>query len=118
MTDAGSVRYGPWRHERPGREVIALAPHLILRIRLPDRPGALGAVASRIGAVGADITDVVVARSDDGEAVDVFHVNIPDTGVDVIALLTHELLEVDGASLEYWSAGACCSATRTHPVSG
>ena len=49
--------------------------HVVLTLHLPDRPGALGAVASRIGAVGADITDVRVASRREGIAEDVtrFH---------------------------------------------
>ena len=36
----------------------------VVRIALPDRPGALGLVASRIGAVGGDIVaiNILVAR--------------------------------------------------------
>src|ERR1700679_943712 len=38
----------------------------LLRLVLPDRPGALGAVATALGAVGADILSVdVIARSVD-----------------------------------------------------
>ena len=40
--------------------------HVVVTLRVPDRPGALGAVASRIGSVGADITDVRVASRRDG----------------------------------------------------
>ncbi|MGH9187315.1 MAG: ACT domain-containing protein [Acidimicrobiales bacterium] len=80
----------------------------MLNIRLPDRPGALGAVASRIGAVGADITDVAVARRGGGSAIDVFHLTLPNTEVDVMALLVQELREVDGASIESWMTAGCC----------
>lgn len=84
--------------------------HLVLRILLPDRPGALGAVAARIGAVGADITDVTVAQRSGGRAVDVFHLTLPRTDVDVMALLTSELREVDGAAIESWSIEECCGS--------
>jgi hypothetical protein len=84
------------------------AGHVILRIRMPDRPGALGAVASRIGAVGADITDVSVDNRHGGNAVDVFHLTLPDVAVDVLALLTQELDEVDGAVVESCVAADCC----------
>jgi ACT domain-containing protein len=80
----------------------------VLRIQLPDRPGALGAVASRIGAVGADITDVVVHRNTNGTALDEFHVTLPPTDVDVIGLLVQELREVDGVTLEGCEPAACC----------
>ena len=39
----------------------------VVRIRLPDRPGALGQVASRIGAVGGDIVAIdILDRSGAG----------------------------------------------------
>lgn len=82
--------------------------HVVLHVQLPDRPGALGAVASRIGAVGADITDVVVARRDAGRATDVFHMTLPPARVDVMALLCEELREVDGARIEWWATATCC----------
>ena len=42
---------------------------MLVRVWLPDRPGALGLVASRIGSVGADIVGVdVVERGDPGDA--------------------------------------------------
>jgi len=103
-TDA--VRTSAARHW-PGQH-LRQASHVVLRIRMPDRPGALGAVASRIGAVGADITDVSVARRGDGSAVDVFHLTLPGTDVDVLALLVHELDEVDGASIESCAEASCC----------
>ena len=36
-----------------------LARTLVVRLWLPDRPGALGQVASRIGAVHGDVTAIV-----------------------------------------------------------
>lgn len=80
----------------------------MLRIRMPDRPGALGAVASRIGAVGADITDLSVHRRDGASAIDEFHLTLPDVEVDVLALLVDELAEVDGAHIESCVPGDCC----------
>jgi UTP:GlnB (protein PII) uridylyltransferase len=82
---------------------------VILEVRLPDRPGGLGAVASRIGAVGADITDVAVAGRDTGMAIDVFHLTLPRSDVDLIALLRHELAEVDGATIQGWRTAECCA---------
>ena len=82
--------------------------HVVLRVRVPDRPGGLGAVASRLGAVGADITDVVVARRGGGTAIDVFHLTLPETATDLMALLEQELVEVDGADIESWATASCC----------
>ena len=38
----------------------------VVRIRLPDRPGALGQVASRIGAVGGDIVAIDILERTEG----------------------------------------------------
>lgn len=73
--------------------------HVVVTLRLPDRPGALGAVASRMGAVGADITDVRVASRRAGVAEDVFHLDLPapaSDDLDVIGLLLGEIRQVDG----------------------
>ena len=71
--------------------------HVVVTLRVPDRPGALGAVASRIGSVGADITDVRVASRRDGVAEDVFHIDLPvREGVDIVGLLLAEIHQVDG----------------------
>ncbi|MFV0259410.1 MAG: hypothetical protein ACK5PP_13310 [Acidimicrobiales bacterium] len=68
-----------------------------IRVGLADRPGALGAVASRIGAVGADLVGVDVVERADGRAVDDLIVVLPpDLTVD---LLRRELREVDGLAL-------------------
>lgn len=85
--------------------------HVVIAVRLPDRPGALGAVASRIGAVGADITDVMVSARSGGFAEDVFHVDLPTLeGVDVVGLLLSEIAEVDGvcAPSVGHTVGVCC----------
>jgi UTP:GlnB (protein PII) uridylyltransferase len=68
----------------------------VVRIALPDRPGALGLVASRIGAVGGDIVAINILERQDGRAVDEFVVEI---GQDLIDLLQTEIHEVDGASV-------------------
>jgi len=85
--------------------------HVIVTLRLPDRPGALGAVASRIGSVGADITDVIVASRRDGVAEDVFHIDLPLLDdVDTVGLLLAEIHQVDGVVAPSLSepADGCC----------
>jgi ACT domain-containing protein len=69
----------------------------VVRISLPDRPGALGLVASRIGAVGGDIVAINILERDEGHAVDEFVVEIG--GQHLIELLQNEILEVDGVSI-------------------
>ena len=49
----------------------------LLRLTLPDRPGALGAVASALGTVGADILSVDVIERSPGRALDDFVVELP-----------------------------------------
>lgn len=70
----------------------------LVRIELPDRPGALGAVASRIGAVRGDVVSIEIIRRQDGRAVDEFVVDLADA--DHVPLLLVEIAEVDGVSVE------------------
>jgi 23S rRNA U2552 (ribose-2'-O)-methylase RlmE/FtsJ len=72
--------------------------HVLVRVWLPDRPGALGQVASRIGAVRGDIVGVDVLECDGGVAIDEFAVNLADP--DLVSMLVREIEEVDGASVE------------------
>ena len=85
--------------------------HLVVTLHLPDRPGALGSVASRIGALGADITDVRVSSRRAGIAEDVFHLDLPEVGgIDTVGLLLAEIRHVDGViepSVSYPPAGCC-----------
>lgn len=69
----------------------------LLRVWLPDRPGALGAVASRVGAVGADIVAVDIVERDGGQAVDDVVIQLPAGRID---LLTREIRAVDGVDVE------------------
>ncbi|WP_433442695.1 ACT domain-containing protein [Nonomuraea sp. CA-141351] len=50
---------------------------LRLRVSLPDRPGGLGQVARALGALGADILQVIVLEREGGRAVDDFTVSWP-----------------------------------------
>ncbi|HOQ53199.1 MAG TPA: amino acid-binding protein [Micropruina sp.] len=49
----------------------------LLRVALPDRPGSLGAVATAMGTVGADIQAVEIVEKYEGYAVDDFMVEVP-----------------------------------------
>ncbi len=70
----------------------------VLRIWLPDRPGALGLVASRIGAVGGDIVSIDIRDRVEGRAIDEFVVDLASD--DLVELLRNEIHEVDGARVE------------------
>lgn len=71
---------------------------VLVRVWLPDRPGALGQVAARIGAVRGDIAGVDVLERDGGVVIDEFAVDLPDT--ELVPMLVREIEEVDGASVE------------------
>jgi hypothetical protein len=49
----------------------------LLRVSLPDRPGSLGAVASAMGTVQADISAVEIVEKYEGYAIDDFIVGLP-----------------------------------------
>ncbi len=49
----------------------------LLRVVLPDRPGALGAVATALGTVGGDILSVDVIERSPGSAIDDLVVDLP-----------------------------------------
>lgn len=48
-----------------------------MRVALPDRPGSLGAVATALGAAGADIQSVQIVQRDGELVVDDFLVGVP-----------------------------------------
>src|SRR5438309_11373545 len=72
---------------------------VLLRVWLPDRPGALGAVASRIGAVRGDIVGIDVLERNEGVAIDEFGVVLSDP--ELLPLLVREIEEVDGCRVEH-----------------
>lgn len=74
------------------------AASVLVRVWLPDRPGALGLVASRIGAVRGDIVGIDVLERGEGVVIDEFSVNLGD--LDLLQVLIKEIEEVDGASVE------------------
>jgi hypothetical protein len=49
----------------------------LIRVQLPDRPGALGAVAMALGHIGADILSVDVVERTAGVAIDDLVVELP-----------------------------------------
>lgn len=71
---------------------------LLVRVWVPDRPGVLGAVASRIGAVGGDVHELEVVDRGGGRAVDELVVTVPDSCP--LDLLTREIDEIDGVDIE------------------
>ena len=72
---------------------------LVVRVWLPDRPGALGQVASRIGAVHGDVTAIDILERGGGRVIDELVVSLPATTSD--DLLAKEIAAVDGVSVEH-----------------
>jgi hypothetical protein len=71
---------------------------IVVRVWMPDRPGALGQVASRIGAVRGDVLAIEILEQGGGRAIDELTVSLPDD--DLMPLLTAEIDAVDGVSVE------------------
>ena len=69
-----------------------------MRVWLPDRPGALGAVASRIGAVRGDVVGIEILERGAGRAIDELAVQLPDASL--VSLLVAEIAQVDGVDVE------------------
>ncbi len=72
---------------------------VVMRVWLPDRPGALGQVASRIGAVKGDVLDIYILETGAGRAVDELVIALPDDGL--IDLMVSEVHAIDGVSVEH-----------------
>lgn len=70
----------------------------MVRMWLPDRPGALGQVASRIGAVRGEIVGIDILERGAGRAIDELVVELPDGSL--TELLIHEVQQVDGVDVE------------------
>jgi hypothetical protein len=77
---------------------LAGMPSVVIRLWLPDRPGALGQVASRIGALRGDVTGIEILERGDGQVIDELVVEF-DGEVD-LTLLVREVRQVDGVAVE------------------
>lgn len=73
-------------------------PVVRVRLWLDDRPGALGAVTSRIGAVKGDVIGVEILERGGGRAVDDLVVSLPDESL--VSLMVAQINEVDGVDVE------------------
>ncbi len=70
----------------------------LVRLWVPDRPGALGQIASRIGAVHGDVIGIDILERGGGRAIDQLIVTLPDDGL--IDLLIAEIGQVDDVAVE------------------
>ena len=69
----------------------------VVRLWLPDRPGALGQVASRIGAVRGEIVGIEILERGAGRAIDELAVDLPHASL--VELLVEEIQQVDGVEI-------------------
>ena len=69
-----------------------------MRVWVPDRPGALGQVASRVGALKADVVGIEILERGGGRAVDELIVELDDASLQ--PLLVAEVAQVDGVDIE------------------
>lgn len=65
----------------------------LLRVQLPDKPGALGAVATALGTIGADILSVDVVERGGGVAVDDLVVELPSGRLPDVLITAAESVE-------------------------
>ena len=72
---------------------------VVVRVWLPDRPGALGQVASRIGAVRGDVLAIEVLEIGGGRVIDELVVALPDD--ELVDLMVNEVHAIDGVSVEH-----------------
>lgn len=72
---------------------------VVLRVWLPDRPGALGQVASRVGSVRGDVLGIEILEAGGGRVVDELVIGLPDAAL--VDLLIAEVSAVDGVSVEH-----------------
>jgi len=77
---------------------VTAVPAFVIRVWLPDRPGALGSVASRVGAVKADVIGIDIIERGAGRAIDELVIDLPDG--DLVDLLLAEIAQVEGVDVE------------------
>jgi len=72
----------------------------LLRVWMPDRPGALGALASRIGAVGGDVAGIDILERGAGRVIDELVIELHGDDPSLVDLLMAEIHQVDGVDVE------------------
>lgn len=72
---------------------------VVVRVWLPDRPGALGQVASRIGSVKGDVLGIDILEAGAGRVIDELVVALPDESI--VDLMVQEVHAIDGVSVEH-----------------
>ena len=70
----------------------------VVRVWMDDRPGALGALAARIGAVGGNLVGIEILERGAGRVIDEVVVALEDA--ERLDLLVKEMQQVDGVDVE------------------
>lgn len=71
---------------------------VVVRVWMDDRPGALGSLAARIGAVGGNLVGIEILERGAGRVIDELVVSLPDDGL--VDLLVREMQQVEGVDVE------------------
>jgi hypothetical protein len=78
----------------------------ILRVWLADRPGALGALATVLGTVGADVVGLEVAERGAGRVIDEIGITIPETAsIEELVAAVNALEGVDVENVRLTGSG-------------
>jgi hypothetical protein len=77
----------------PRAKLEAFALSFLIRVLLPDIPGTLGAVATALGGIGADILSVDVVERGSGTAVDDLVVELPSGRLPDVLITAAESIE-------------------------
>jgi len=72
---------------------------VVVRVWLPDRPGALGQVASRIGSVKGDVLGIEILETGGGRVIDELVVALAEESL--VDLMVNEVHAIDGVSVEH-----------------
>jgi hypothetical protein len=76
----------------------------LIRVQLPDRPGALGAVATALGKVGVDILSLDVVERRSGVAIDDLVVELPTGQLpDVLITAAESVPDVEVDAVRPWA---------------
>lgn len=83
----------------PRTKQEALSPvSFLIRVQIPDRPGTLGAVATALGEIGADILSVDVVERGSDQAIDDMVVELPSGRLPDVLITAAE--SIDGVAVD------------------
>lgn len=77
---------------------VSIVRDWVVRVWMDDRPGALGALAARIGSVGGNLVGIDILERGAGRVIDELVVELDDPSL--LDLLVVEMQQVDGVDVE------------------